>query len=317
MLMGNRQVAPPDAGIYRMSLTFRFNRLPGLMLVAAALLWQPDRIAEAQNEVDAPPDDGALSHLPGIAGDYFRHDSDAVGRGFHIYVSLPQSYRRNPDQVYPVVYVLDGDSLFPIVAPTHQFMTFDYGLPEAVIVGIAYGSFDPGINRRGFDYSMASSVDDENRGGAPAFHAFLKNELTRIVARRYRVDPMRQVLFGQSRGGGMVLYSAYTDPDLFWGRIASNPTFQPGRDLFFSAPAKAARDDLGLVVTSGADDLPPLRNHALDWFAATAEREALPWKLHTLTIPGGRHASFSPSSYREGMLWLFGKDVEKDIEKGD
>ncbi|MEL7046816.1 MAG: alpha/beta hydrolase-fold protein, partial [Pseudomonadota bacterium] len=111
--------------------------------------------AKAQIEAASPQELEVLNYLPAIAGDYFRYESDAVGRGYHIYVSLPQSYGREPERTYPVVYVLDGDSLFPIIAPTHLFLTFDYDLPEAVIVGIAYGSFEPPINRRGFDYTVA------------------------------------------------------------------------------------------------------------------------------------------------------------------
>ncbi len=263
-------------------------------------------VSSAQPCSKNPAETDPLVHLPGIAGDYFRLESSAVGRDFHIFVRLPQSYEADSKRIYPVVYVLDGDSLFPIIAPTHLFLTLDYTLPEAVIIGIAYGSFDPAINRRGYDFTVSAPEAGEARGGAPKFHAFLKDELIPRVERQYRVDSNKRVLFGQSRGGSMVLYSAFTDPDLFWGRIASNPTFDPGRDLFFSTPAKGSRGDLGLVVTSGTGDLPALRETALEWFSAWSGADALPWKLHAVTIEHGAHASFSPSSYRTGMLWLFG-----------
>jgi predicted alpha/beta superfamily hydrolase len=276
-----------------------------LAACAAVSLALPAYEVGAQTRIENPSETGPLSHLPGIAGDYFKLPSAAVGRDFHIFVSLPQSYEANSEQRYPVVYVLDGDSLFPIIAPTHLFLTIDYDLPEAVIVGIAYGSFDPSVNRRGYDFTLPAPNAEQARGGAPAFHAFLKDELSPLVERRYRVDSRRRVLFGQSRGGGMVLYSAFTDPDLFWGRIASNPAFDPGRELFFSAPEEASRDDLGLVVTSGSGDIPVLREAALEWFSTWDGVDGLPWKLHAVTIEDGAHASFSPSSYRAGMLRLF------------
>ena len=96
----------------------------------------------------------------------------------------------------------------------------------------------------------------------------------------------------------MVLYSAFTEPDLFWGRIASNPTFDPGRDRFFSPAAPATRSDLGLVVTSGSRDFPELLESALAWFQTWQNRNDAPWAPKAVTIEGGTHAADSPNSYR-------------------
>lgn len=252
-------------------------------------------------------DANPLDHLPVLRGDYFPVDSRAVGRPFHIHVRLPENYRADESVRYPVVYLLDGDSLFPILAASHLFLTIDEGLPEAIVVGIAYGSFDPAINRRGFDFSTPVENADPERGGAAAFHDFLKSELIPQIENRYRTDPSRRVLFGQSAGGSMVLYSAFTDPDLFWGRIASNPNFDLGREVFFSPAATADQGNLGLVVTSGSRDRASLRQAALEWFAAWESVEDKPWSLRTVTIEGGTHAADTTNSYRAGMLWLFNR----------
>jgi predicted alpha/beta superfamily hydrolase len=249
--------------------------------------------------------DNPLAHLPALRGDYFPFDSQAVGRRFHIYVRLPENYAADESARYPVVYVLDGDSLFPILAASHLFLTNDEDLPEAIVVGIAYGSFDPSVNRRGFDFTAPLANADPERGGAPAFHDFLKSELIPRIENRFRADPSRRVLFGQSRGGSMVLYSAFTDPDVFWGRIASNPALDLGHELFFSPAARASREDLGLVVTSGSRDRPDLREAALEWFGEWETVKDKPWSLRTITIEGGTHAADSSNSYRAGMLWLF------------
>ena len=249
-----------------------------------------------------------IDHLPALRGEYFQYESQHVGRSFHIYVRLPEGYEENSTEQYPVVYLLDGDSLFPILAANHLFLNYDDGLPEAIIVGIAYGSFDPETNKRGFDFSAPAPDAGPDQGGAPQFHTFLKSELLPEVESRFRADSSRRVLFGQSRGGYMVLYSAFTDPDLFWGRIASNPTFEPGRVRFFSPTAPATRNDLGLVVTSGSRDFPELRESALQWFQEWEERDDAPWALNAVTIEGGTHAADSPNSYRLAMTWLFNRN---------
>jgi uncharacterized protein len=246
-----------------------------------------------------------LDYLPGLRGDYFRLESKRIGRGFHIYVRLPEGYGKDKDKRYPTVYVLDGDTLFPILAPTHQFLGYDVGLPEAIVIGVAYGSNDPTINKRDFDFSGPAADATPSQGGAPAFEEFLRHELIPSIERRYRADPARRILFGQSRGGYMVLWSAFTDPDLFWGRIASNPSLSPGKDRFVAEPERGARSDLGLVVTSSERDSPARRAQMLAWFDAWTGRQPHSWDLETATIKDGTHAVDCVNSYRLGMVWLF------------
>jgi predicted alpha/beta superfamily hydrolase len=246
-----------------------------------------------------------LDCLAGLRGDYFRLESKRVGRGFHIYVRLPLGYEQEKDKRYPTIYLLDGDVLFPILAPTQILLNYDDGIPDAIVVGISYGSFDPPTNQRGFDFSGPAADARPDQGGAPAFEAFLREELIPKVERQYRADPERRILFGQSRGGYMVLWSAFTDPDLFWGRIASNPSFSPGNERFVAEPERSSRGDLGLVVTSSERDTPERRARMLDWFGAWIGRKPQSWTLKTATIKDGTHSVDCVNSYRLGLLWLF------------
>lgn len=245
-----------------------------------------------------------LDHLPALAGGYFRHDSPILGRPLHIYIRLPADYAAQPERRYPVVYLLDGDSLFPILAANHLFLTYDDRLPEAIVIGIAYGGFDPSVNRRDVDFAGPAPGLAPERAGAPAFQRMLREELLPAVERRYRADPTRRILFGQSFGGRFVLWSAFTDPDLFWARIASNPSLEPNRALFFGPPPRATRTDLRLIVSSGTNDRPHLRAAALDWFRHWEGREA-PWTIRAQTIEGGTHAADAGNVYRAALRWLF------------
>ena len=258
--------------------------LIGSLAIAAALL-VPVAAAAAQPATIVP-----LNHLPALAGDYFAIDSREAGHRYHVYVRTPEGYDENPAKRYPIVYLLDGDSLFALLAPTQLFLHYDDELPEALVVGIAYGSFDPPQNRRRHDFTA----------GADAFQRFLEKELIPATERRVRADPRRRILFGQSRGGGFVLHSAFTAPDLFWGLVASNPTL----DLLPSlgrAPGVAARKDLHLLVTSGALDKPQYRGPLLQWFERWRGRPSLPWALRTETIPNGTHAADAARVYRLAM----------------
>jgi len=246
-----------------------------------------------------------LDHLPALKGDYFKIESREVGRPFHIYVRYPEGYADNPDKRYPAVYLLDGDSTFPMLAPQHLFLHYDDKLPEAVIVGIAYGGFTPDINKRGYDFSAPADDMVDGQGGAPKFHDFLEKELLPKVESKYRVDPDRRILVGQSRGGYFVLYSAITKPSLFWGRIASNPSFQPGEEMFFARPTAKSTKDLKLIVVSGEKEHSAERRaFALKWGRYWETREG-PWQTTLINIPSGTHAANLPDAYRQGMRVIF------------
>lgn len=267
--------------------------LTGLVAAIGALV---GGCSAALSEPSAParPAVTPLDHLPVLAGDYFAIDSRATRHSYHVFIRYPEGYAERPGESFPILYLLDGDSLFPHLAANQLFLHYDDSLPDILVVGIAYGSFDPPQNRRRHDFTA----------GARAFDDFLARELIPAVEGRVRANPDRRILFGQSRGGGYVLHSAFTNPDLFWGRIASNPTL----DLLPSLagqPSPARREDLHLLVASGSGDErygPPVR----DWFKTWGDREDLPWTLRTEVIAKGTHAADSARVHRLAMRWLFG-----------
>lgn len=276
------------------------------LLVTAMLFANPVFARESR---DVTP----LDHLPALSGDYFKIESEYAGRAYHIYVRYPENYDadENTDIRYPVVYLLDGDSTFPMLAPQHLFLHYDVGLPEAILVGIAYGTFGKD-NTRSYDFSSPASDAKENQGGAAKFHDFLDKELIPAIESKYRADPAKRILVGQSRGGHFVLYSAFTRPDVFWGRIASNPPLLPGRDMFFQPPAESKREDLALVYTSGENDRADLRADALKWFDAWQYGPETIWDVKTVTIKDGTHAANLPDAYRIGMQYIFSDDRFSD-----
>ena len=281
-------------------------------LQAVALLMAACGGAGASSASPAPPalperPVVPLDHLPALRGDYFPLQSRFTGHIHHVYVRLPEGYDTDRAQSYPVVYVLDGDTLFPILAPTHLFLNYDEQLPEAIVVGIAYGTFDPAANKRNLDFTGQGADTAPGQGGAARFLPFLREQLLPEVERRYRADSSRRVLVGQSRGGYFVLWSAVQDPDLFWGRIASNPSPAPARELLFAAPAAHRHDDLRVVVASSARDTTERVRHAQDWVAAWTQRDA-PWAVQLVVLPEGTHSASIGEAYRRAMLSLFRDD---------
>ena len=235
-----------------------------------------------------------LDHLPAIAGDYFPLASEATGLTYHIYIRYPQGYAENSSKRFPIVYLLDGDSAFPLLASQHLFLTIDDKLPEAIVVGIAYGGFDPSVNKRDVDFGPR----------AKAFHRFLETELIPRVEMNTRAEARQRVLVGQSYGGTFVLWSALNRPDAFWGRIASNPSFRLNAEKLWAPAATPQRRDLKLYVVSGTANAADARQQAIRWVDRQNSTSTV-MGVERIDLIGGTHAADLPGAYRAALRKLF------------
>jgi predicted alpha/beta superfamily hydrolase len=241
---------------------------------------------------------------------YQRIDSEILGRHFHIFVMLPDGYEQTPREPYPTIYLLDGGALFPLLAAYYRYLNFGEEIPDAIIVGISYGSANfEGGNYRSTDYT-AESPERDYWGGADKFQHFLRDELLPFIESNYRSRADRRVIFGQSSGGQFVLYTALTRPDLFWGHVASNPALHRNLPFFLQGYGKAetAGEQPRLFVGSGSEDDPRFRGPAQEWIEHWSDKSDKPWQLKTMDLEGHTHMSAPPASFRHGMSWLFSKD---------
>ncbi|MEM8770891.1 MAG: alpha/beta hydrolase-fold protein [Pseudomonadota bacterium] len=258
--------------------------------------------------------DEPLVHLHTIAPDgYHVIEAQKLERPFYIYVRLPADYGQS-EKRYPVIYLLDGGYTYPLLGAYYRLLPIDEPMPEAIVVGIAYagGTFDEG-NMRGTDFT-APSAERDFWGGAPAFQDFLAGELLPFIAEQYRTDESRRIIYGQSLGGQFLVYSAMTMPDLFWGRIASNPAFHRNLDYFLNLEPAAAKTDTHLIVTAASDETEVFRTPSQRWAAHWAAVADLPFQLHVIDLPGERHATATPLAFRAGMRVLFPADAAQGAQ---
>ncbi len=111
-------------------------------------------------------------------------------------------------QTYPVLYVLDGESLFLSAVSATQFMNHSSSLPqmpEAIIVGI-YNT-----NR---DRDMPVPQQMPGNMGAKNFLKFITEELVPYINKQYPVNGLN-VLIGHSQGGLFATYAGFEQPQKF------------------------------------------------------------------------------------------------------
>jgi predicted alpha/beta superfamily hydrolase len=265
-------------------------------LLAALLLMMSSSLALAAD----------TQFLQGLGDTQYRHiASKHVGRGYHIYVSLPDGYEES-EETYPTLYVLDGGELFPMLTSYHRYLSFGEGLPKAIIVGISYGSdnFENG-NFRSTDFTAPSNERDF-WGGAARFTKFLSDELFPIIETEYRSESDRRIVFGHSIGGQFVLFAAQNHPGLFWGGIASNAALHRNLDFYLQPPPKIDGDrQTRLFVGNATNDDPRFLEPRARWIEYWTNQQQKPWELRVANLEGHTHMSAPPAAYREGMRWLF------------
>lgn len=124
--------------------------------------------------------------------------------------------RANATQIYPVIYVLDGESNFRSVAITIERLA-DVGLcPASIVVGIP----NTNRNRDLTPTAVFNNTDGvTNSGGGEKFLSFIEKDLIPYIDSNYPTAPYR-LFMGHSLGGLMVMQAIVHHKDLFNAYIA-------------------------------------------------------------------------------------------------
>lgn len=192
--------------------------------------------------------------------------SDVTGRTYRIQIG---KIGPKPEGGYPVVYVLDGDAMFP--------MAFLYGMALAMqpqdhapvsllVVGIGYSEktlLD--LDARAADYTPPSPDYEKTGDGfakkfgeADRFLRFLDDELKPMIAKEFPVDNGNQTLLGHSYGALFTLYTLYTQPESFRNYVASSPSIWWNNGIIltyfeeFKKKQKSITAPLSIRISSGS-----------------------------------------------------------------
>jgi len=157
---------------------------------------------------------------------------------YKIYIHLPASYSRS-DTIYPVIYELDADIGFGITSGASTLLSHRKEMPEAILVGIAYGAY-PGQegNNRGRDYSPTAVAEYPKSGGAENFFRFIRDELIPVIDLEYRTNPIDRTLSGASFGGLFSLYVLFEHPGIFNRYKISSPNLRWDNGVIFEYEKK-------------------------------------------------------------------------------
>lgn len=202
--------------------------------------------------------------------------SSITGHDYQISVGLPASYSTSTEKSYPVLYILDGNWLFPMALSIVRMMYFTpeiSDISEIIIVGIGYPTDDLADQMafRSRDYSPSANLEnvneareafpwteiDDHSGQALEFLQFLTTDLFPFIDTNYRTNPNIRIGHGDSLGGLFMLYTLFHQPDTFHRYLIVSPSiwWDEKVTLQYEADYAENHDDLSAQVFLAGGDL--------------------------------------------------------------
>ncbi|CAG7638356.1 Ferri-bacillibactin esterase BesA [Paenibacillus solanacearum] len=194
--------------------------------------------------------------------------SRSGNRAYRISVAVPAEAA--PSGGYPVIYVLDANSVFGTMTEAVRVQgrrPERTGVDPAIVVGIGYETDAPFADERYYDFTPpVSDAELPKRpdgkawpevGGAEAFLTFIEDELKPAIEGEFAIDASRQTIFGHSLGGLFVLHALFTRPGTFRTYIAGSPSIHWSKRLVmeeeraFAACLEDRRIGVNLLIAVG------------------------------------------------------------------
>ncbi len=177
--------------------------------------------------------------------------------GYRLWAQVPADTSAGGDR--PVLWVLDGGSLFPLVSATLDWLARypeRSGVSPMLVVAIDRDPPDPAHRYADFSFGPpddpAGAVGEVAWGGGAAFANLLVGEAFAAVAEAFALDRTRSALLGHSLAGQFALRLLVEQPGLFAVTGAIGPSIWWDREALLGA--LAALPDGGQVVFLGVGE---------------------------------------------------------------
>jgi predicted alpha/beta superfamily hydrolase len=170
--------------------------------------------------------------------------SDILGQDLELCIRLPWTYNSLRDSMYSVLYCLDANRAFPMIANIATVQeTPGFGAQEKIIVGVGYRTtlladwsawrtrdLTPTRDREVEQYwqKMLSQMTGKPyaviSGGASRFLDCIQKDVIPFVEQNYRATRTNRGLSGYSYGGLFALYALFHAPGTFTRIFAGSPS---------------------------------------------------------------------------------------------
>ena len=152
-------------------------------------------------------------------------NSSILGELRQIKIQLPRDYDQN-DKKYPIIFVMDADYLFEIVAGNVDYYSYWEDIPESIVVGVNQ------LDKRDADclYSEQNSLPIET---GSKFFEFVGIELIPYLEKNYRTEKFK-VAIGHGVSGNFINYWMLKPVPLFQAYVSLSPDLAPDMTQFLT-----------------------------------------------------------------------------------
>jgi predicted alpha/beta superfamily hydrolase len=254
-----------------------------------------------------------------------------TGHDYHVYVSLPASYRQG-DRRYPVLYVPDLEEGFLLVRGANDLMGLasvlkNFILEEFILVGVPLKSenVQEWARKRTFDLTPTEDEaadkywsnilgGEVHSGGAPLFLRTLKEELIPYIEVKYRVT-LDRGLAGYSFGGLFAAYVLFNDGSTFSRYLIGSPSLWWDKGTILKTEADFAKSSKALhgrvFLSVGADEGEDMVGPFKILTTATTSHAYPDLRVETHIFESTDHFSGMPGALTRGLRFLYARPQPK------
>ena len=237
-----------------------------------------------------------------------------------VYVHCPKVDSTNINGRFPVLYVLDGDNHFALLAQYVEYLSRSdvLAMPKTIVVGI------PNTNRTRDLTPTRSVLNYEGKpdtssykgsGGNENFLQFIQTELMPLIDNKYQTAPYK-IFAGRSFGGIASLNCLLTHPNLFNAYVAISPSLWWDKEYVLKRTDERLKTGSAfnkrLFVSDGNEGGPHSFFHQhlvkLDATLARKKRQRLIYRYKH--YPSETHMTEPVVAYYDALRFLF-NDWEK------
>lgn len=217
------------------------------------------------------------------------------------YVCLPESYEKDKDKRYPVMYMFDGHNVFFDSDATYgkswgMAKYMESSKKELIIVAVECNHEGNGRLQEYSPVNFNNATLGRIKGKGRTYMKWLIGELKPYIDRTYRTlpDRLNTILAGSSMGGLMALYGCCVFNHVFQRAACLSPSLwvDPGKVIELVARAHI-KNDTCIYMDYGSEEM---YNHAANAEALMSTSHLLLSKRVNLAmrvVPGGSHCEAS------------------------